>query len=97
MCYEGAYHMGKIPYFGVPCGNPYWSQRSAGTISLAELKDFIVAATWQIPATEGPEARQLAYDIELALAKESSGHLTDDEPWEDLRGILNRYPVKTQV
>jgi hypothetical protein len=69
----------------------------AETISLDELKDFVVAATWQLPETENLESRQLAYDIELALADESSGYLTMDELREDLRELVNHYTVKAQV
>jgi hypothetical protein len=72
----------------------YLTNYLVGTISLTELKDFIVAATWQLPATESLEARELAYDVELALAEESSGYLTDDELREDLRTIRDRYTVK---
>ena len=66
----------------------------AETISLDELKDFVVAATWQLSETERPVAKQLAYDIELALAEESSGYLTSDELREELRGLVNHYTIK---
>jgi hypothetical protein len=29
----------------------------AETISLDELKDFVVAATWQLPETESPDSK----------------------------------------
>jgi hypothetical protein len=69
----------------------------AETISLDELKDFVVAATWQLPETESPDSKQLAYDIELALAEESSGYLTRDELREELRGPVNQYATEAQV
>jgi hypothetical protein len=45
----------------------------AGTMSLDELKDRMVAITWSFDDATSPEARQLAYDIELVLAEDSSG------------------------
>jgi hypothetical protein len=62
----------------------------AGTVSLDEFKDWIVAATWGIDDTASPEERQLAYDVELALAEESSGFLTREELHDDLQKLLDR-------
>ncbi len=62
----------------------------AGTMSLDELKDWMVDATWNIEDVASPEERQLAYDIELALAEESGGFLTREELHADLRAVLDR-------
>jgi hypothetical protein len=75
----------------------YLAAYLAETISLDELKDFVVAATWRLSGTESSEATQLAYDIELALAEESGGYLTETELREEFRGLVNRYTINAQA
>ena len=69
----------------------------AGTESLDELKVWMVAATWGIEDAASPEARQLAYDVELVLAEESSCFLTQEEFHADLRKLLDRTALNVQV
>jgi hypothetical protein len=59
----------------------------AGNISLAEFTDWLVGTTWNIEQAADPEAVQLAYAIELALAEHSSGLLSLDELRDELRTI----------
>jgi hypothetical protein len=64
-----------------------------GAIALDELKDRIVAITWSFDDTTSSEARQLAYDVELVLAEESSGYLTREELHADLRELVDRVAL----
>jgi hypothetical protein len=56
----------------------------AGDLSLNELQDWLVNATWNVEATASPEAVQFAYSLELVLAEFSSGFLTLDQLRSDL-------------
>ncbi len=59
----------------------------AGDLSLNELQDWLVNATWSMEATASSDAVQLAYSVELVLAEFSSGFLTPDELRSDLLEI----------
>ena len=64
----------------------------AGDASLDAFVDWFVGVAWTIEETGSPEARELTYAIELALAEASSGLLTPQE----LRGqlqALSQQPV----
>lgn len=69
----------------------------AGTVSLDELKDWMVDATWNIEEAASPDVRQLAYDIELALAEESSGFLTREELHTDLLELVDHAGLNVHV
>lgn len=45
----------------------------AGRISLDDLKERLIDATWDRPNEDDSPDPQLAYDIELVLAEASSG------------------------
>lgn len=62
----------------------------AGNLTLNELQDWLVRATWDMEATASPDAMNLAHDIELVLAELSSGFLTPDELRADLQEIAQR-------
>jgi hypothetical protein len=62
----------------------------AGTISLDQLKERLIDATWDSEDAAHWEALQLAYDVELVLAEESSGHLTPEELRADLQELVDR-------
>jgi hypothetical protein len=59
----------------------------AGNVSLDELTNWLVRATWNIENSENAAARELAYAVELALAEYSSGLLTPDELRAELRAL----------
>jgi hypothetical protein len=65
----------------------------AGSITLDELKDWLIGATWNIEDKAAPAAIQLAYAVELALAEESGGFLTTDELHADLRKLIQPVPA----
>lgn len=67
----------------------------AGTISLDDLKERVIDATWDAGDAARSEECQLAFDIELVLAEESSGYLTREELNGDLRELLNRAALRT--
>jgi len=49
----------------------------AGEISLAELEEWFVPASWDVESEEAPATAALAYDIQLALAEHAQEHLSD--------------------
>lgn len=56
----------------------------AGNLSLNELQDWLINATWNMEATASPAAVQFAYSLELTLAEFSSGFLTPGQLRSDL-------------
>ena len=56
----------------------------AGDLSLNELQDWLVNATWNMEATASPDTAQFAYSLELVLAEFSSGFLTPAQLRADL-------------
>lgn len=56
-------------------------------MSLDEFTAWLVGATWNIESMSEPEASQLAYAIELALAEHTSGLLTLEELRAELRSL----------
>jgi hypothetical protein len=64
-----------------------------GLMSLDELKDWLIGATWNAEGTASPKALQLGYAVELVLAEESGGFLSHDELHHDLRRLTERVPL----
>ena len=64
----------------------------AGDTSLDAFIDWFVGVAWTIEESGGPEARELTYAIELALAEASSGLLTPQELRAELEA-LSRQPA----
>jgi hypothetical protein len=56
-------------------------------MSLDEFTAWLVGTTWNIDPTSEPEASQLAYAIDLALAEHTSGLLTLEELRAELHGL----------
>jgi hypothetical protein len=67
----------------------------AGKISLDDLKEWLIDATWDLSNTADSPDRQLAFAIELVLAEASSGYLTPDELHADLQALLDRAALRT--
>ena len=67
----------------------------AGRISLDDLKERLIDATWNANVAAPSADLQLAYDIELVLAEASSGYLTPDELRADLQELLDRAALGT--
>lgn len=65
------------------------TQFLTGALSLNELQDWLVNATWNMEATASSEAVQFAYAVELALAEFSSGFLTPEQLEADLLELAN--------
>ena len=59
-----------------------------GDSSLAGFTDWLVGATWDIDETGDRAAIDLTYDIKLALAEHSRGHVTEDDLRRELRGVF---------
>ena len=59
----------------------------AGDATLDVFTDWLVGASWNIENKGDPDAAQLAYSIELALAEASSGLRSLDELRAELRDI----------
>jgi hypothetical protein len=71
------------------------SRYLAGRISLVDLKERLIDATWDSEGAKSSEEMQLAYDIELVLAEASSGYLTPEELRADLQNLLDRAELRT--
>ena len=56
-------------------------------MSLDDFTSWLVSATWNIETMGVPDASQLAYAIELALAEHSSGLLNVEELRVELRSL----------
>jgi hypothetical protein len=67
----------------------------AGRISLDDLKERLVNATWDNEGAKSSEEMQLAYDIERVLAEASSGYLTPEELRAGLQNLLDRAELRT--
>lgn len=57
-------------------------------VPLDEFQDWLVGATWDIDETGDHAAIELTYDIKLALAEHSGGHISEDELRSELRPLL---------
>lgn len=51
----------------------------AENLTLNELQDWLVGATWNLEASASPAAVDLAYSIELAFAEYFGGYLTPQQ------------------
>jgi hypothetical protein len=60
----------------------------SGEISLQELEDWLVPATWDVHRSGNARAEQLASDILLHLAEHSDGWLSEAELRCRLRDIV---------
>jgi len=69
----------------------------AGNLTLNELQDWLVNATWTMEETASPAAVQLVYSIELVLAELSSGFLPLDQLRADLLEIAERANTTTEA
>lgn len=69
----------------------------AGNLTLNELQDWLVNATWNMETRAFPQAVQHAYSIELVLAEFSSGFLTPDQLRADLLEIAERANVAAEA
>ncbi len=58
-----------------------------GDVSLDDFKYWLVGATWDIDETGDPAAIELTYDIKLALAEHSGGHISEDELRSELQPL----------
>ncbi len=65
----------------------------AGQISLDDLNEWLVDATWEIDPNDQTGARQLFGAVELAMAEHSNGHLDDSEFLQRLDGLLGVQTV----
>jgi hypothetical protein len=51
----------------------------SGAATLDQLKDWLISVTWDIPEDADKAARELSYEIQLALGDQSSGLTTESE------------------
>lgn len=58
-----------------------------GKLTLAELADWFVSASWGVDPQDDPGASHLTYAIELALAERADNVLTADELTATLRKL----------
>jgi hypothetical protein len=60
----------------------------AGNLSLLDLQEWLVGATWNVEASGDPAAVNLTYDTKLALAEHSRGDISLDELRRRLRELV---------
>jgi Zn-dependent oligopeptidase len=65
----------------------------AGAITLDQLKDWLVDATWHIKKEDDDPATKAVYEVHLALADQSSGLTTEDEMREELSRLAHLVRV----
>jgi hypothetical protein len=65
----------------------------AGTTSLDEFEDWLIGVTWNIEQANDPAATDLAYDIELFLAEQSTENFSEAELREMLRPLVETAAV----
>ena len=63
----------------------------AGDISLDELEDWFVPASWNVRQTGTAQAAVLVYEIELRLAEYSNDQWTEDDLRSFLRPLAETY------
>ena len=49
----------------------------ARRVSLRQLQDWLAPILWDIEARRDPDAQELAYSVEFAIAEYSAGHLLE--------------------
>ena len=65
-----------------------------GEISLGDLEDWFVPASWNVIQKERKDVIDLVYDIELLLAEYSNGGWNEDELRYLLRPLVENYQVE---
>src|SRR5579871_6566541 len=58
-------------------------------LSLDQFEDWIAQHSWNMHKDSSDSAQKLASAIELRLAEHSSGHLSESELRDELRGFAN--------
>jgi hypothetical protein len=65
--------------------------------SLDDFEDWFVQQSWNVHKSQDFDLQRLVYAVELRLSEHSSGHLSEEDLREELRGVLQRVPVKIGV
>lgn len=60
----------------------------SGAATLDQFKDWLISVTWDMPEDADTAARELSYEIQLALGDQSSGFTTDSEMREALADLI---------
>ncbi len=63
-------------------------------VSLDQFEDWLVQHSWNMHQDSDDDAQKLAASVELRLAERSSGHLNESELREELRSLLNVFPLR---
>ena len=64
-----------------------------GAATLVQLKDWLVAATWEIGKHDNDPTVERAYEVHLALADQSSGLTSEDEMRVELTRLARLVPA----
>ena len=60
----------------------------SGAATLDQFKDWLISVTWEMSEDADKAARELSYEIQLALGDQSSGLTTESEMREALAGLI---------
>ena len=60
----------------------------SGAATLDQFKDWLISVTWDMPEDADTAARELSYEIQLALGDQSSGFTTESEMREALADLI---------
>lgn len=60
----------------------------SGAATLDQFKDWLISVTWDMPEDADKAARELSYEIQLALGDHSSGLTIESEMREALADLI---------
>ena len=60
----------------------------SGAATLDQFKDWLISVTWDMPEDADTAARELSYEIQLALGDQSSALTAEDEMREALAELI---------
>ena len=65
----------------------------AGELTLDELSEWLITATWDINGADDPRGAELAYSVQLLFAERDRGHRDDPEIDRALRRIASTVRI----
>jgi hypothetical protein len=69
----------------------------ADQLDLEEFEDWLVQRSWNMHLDSSAGAQSLVSAVELALSEHSSGHLSEESLFDQLRSLLQRDTVASRV
>jgi len=73
------------------------SELLACQLSLEEFEDWLVQRSWNMHLDSSAGAQDLVSTLELALSEHSSGHLSEESLFDQLRSLLKKSTLSARV